>query len=70
MFENNETTLTLTLIQQIQGNIWQFEEDFRGELEELHQRRILSAVNEPNGVLTLKGDFVLDSVKWLIKKGF
>jgi hypothetical protein len=69
-FENNETTLTLTLIQQIQGNIWQFEEDFRGELEELHQRRILSAVNEPNGVLTLKGDFVLDSVKWLIKKGF
>jgi hypothetical protein len=69
-FENNETTLTLTLIQQIQGNIWQLEEDLRGELEEIHQRRILSAVNEPNGVLTLKGDYVLDSVKWLIKKGF
>ena len=69
-FENNETTLTLTLIQQIKGDIWQFEEDLRGQLEVKHQKRILSAINEPNGVLTLKGDYVDDCVDWLIKKGF
>jgi len=69
-FENKETTLTLTRVQQIQGNIWQLEEDLRGQLEQTHQRRILSAINEANGVLTLKGDFVIDTVKWLTQKGF
>jgi len=69
-WENNEKTLTLTLITQIKGDIWQLEEDLRGELEVKHQKRILSAINEPNGVLRLKGDFVNDCVNWLIKRGF
>ena len=69
-WENNEKTITLTLVQQIRGDIWRLEEDLRGYLEVKHQKRILSAINEPNGVLRLKGDYVKDCVDWLMSKGF
>ena len=67
---SNETTLTLTLVRRIKGDIWQLEEDLRSELESKHKRRILSAVQEVNGMITLKGDHVMDCVNWLIKTGF
>ncbi|XP_054156396.1 uncharacterized protein LOC128954822 [Oppia nitens] len=76
---NNEKTVTLTIVQQIHGDLWQLEADLRGHLEAKHcldggngsgQQRILSAVSEVNGVLRLKGDYVVDCVNWLIDKGF
>ena len=69
-FENNESTIVLTQIKQIKGDIWKFEEDLRGSLEERFRRRILTAINEPNCVLSLKGDYVNHTFKWLIDRGF
>ena len=62
--------LVVTLIKRVDGDIWKFEEDLRGDLEVKKQGRILSACNEIEGTLRLKGDYVLDVVEWLKEKGF
>lgn len=70
-FEENETTITVTVIRKISGDIWKFQSDARNYLESKNGIPIvLVAVNEINGVVQFKGDYVDDLQQFLVDKGF
>lgn len=62
--------LTQTMVQNISGNVWQFEKDVRDYLEEKHGQKMMTSVNEASGKLRIKGDYCNDVVKWLTDNGF
>ena len=59
-----------TVISRCDGDPRELEKDVRGFLEHKYQKKILSAVNESTGHLTLKGNWIFDVVKYLEDKGF
>lgn len=67
-WENNEKTITVTVVKRIKGDIWKFEEDIRQYLKQHYKlSHLLTSVDEVSGILELKGDF-LDGVIQFFRK--
>lgn len=70
-WENNEKTIAITKVNQIQGNIWQFEHDCRQFIREHYNLdHVMSGVNEVLGSVQFKGDFVEGLTEFFRQKGF
>lgn len=61
-----------TMVKQITGDLWSFEEDLRTHLEALNdsKRRILTSVLETDEIVQFRGKHLHEIVDWLLKKGF
>lgn len=61
-----------TIVKKITGDLWKLEEDLRIHLESLldNKQRILTSVQEPDGVVVFKGRYLHQIVDWLHKQGF
>ena len=60
----------LTLVELVDGEIRDLEIELVNELQRQKKRKILSAVSEFEGKITLKGNHVEEVVKWLEDNGF
>ncbi|XP_019532853.2 large ribosomal subunit protein mL49 [Aedes albopictus] len=59
----------LTTVRRIDGDIWQLEAELRYLLEKRLKKSIVTRVNEMNGQIELKGDFVTIVEEFLLEKG-
>lgn len=59
-----------TVIQRVDGDIWQLEQEIRTRLEAKHQKRIITGVNEVRGEVKFLGNHVFDVVDYLEELGF
>lgn len=59
-----------TVIQRVDGDIWQLEQEIRTRLEAKHQKRIITGVNEVRGEVSFLGNHVFDVVEYLEELGF
>lgn len=68
----NDSEKCVTLVKNVMGDIWKFEEDLRSYLESLNKsgERILTSVQEPDEVVEFKGKHLHDVVDWLHGQGF
>lgn len=70
IIERNDESRPKTRVRNIEGDVWELEQEIRVHLEGKYQKRILSSVNEVNGELHFAGDYVFDVVKLLEEMGF
>lgn len=61
-----------TRVKQISGDLWQLERDLREHLESLDEkkRRILTSVQETDGMVQFRGRHIHQVVDWLHAQGF
>lgn len=59
----------ITAIRRIDGDIWQLEAELRYLIEKRLNKQIVTRVNEMNGQIELKGDFVTIVEEYLLEKG-
>uniref|UniRef100_A0A1Q3FBN1 Large ribosomal subunit protein mL49 n=1 Tax=Culex tarsalis TaxID=7177 RepID=A0A1Q3FBN1_CULTA len=60
----------VTAVRRIDGDIWQLEAELRYLIEKKLNKQIITRVNEMNGVIEFKGDFVTIVEGFLLEKGF
>lgn len=62
----------LTIVKQVSGDLWKFEEDLRNYLESLSEKkkRILTSVRETDATVGFKGKHIREVADWLHNKGF
>lgn len=58
-----------TAVRRIDGDIWQLEAELRYLIEKKLNKSIVTRVNEMNGQIELKGDFVTIVEQFLLEKG-
>ncbi|XP_065093084.1 large ribosomal subunit protein mL49 [Ochlerotatus camptorhynchus] len=59
----------ITAVRRIDGDIWQLESELRYLVEKKLNKSIVTRVNEMNGQIELKGDFVTIVEEFLLEKG-
>lgn len=70
LIEREDEERVKTVIQKVEGDIWELEQEIRTRLEAKTQKRILTAVNEVRGELRFVGNHVFDVVDYLEQMGF
>ncbi|XP_055609234.1 probable 39S ribosomal protein L49, mitochondrial [Uranotaenia lowii] len=59
----------LTAVRRIEGDIWQLEAELRYLIEKKFNKPIVTRINEMNGQIELKGDYVTIVEEYLLSKG-
>lgn len=60
----------LTIIRNIEGDIWQLEEDFKHAIRNrIGNNPVYTQINEMHGIIKIKGDYVTLLQKYVLNKG-
>lgn len=62
-------TRRITLVKKIEGDIWCLEKELKANIEEKIGKKIVTRINEMNGQIQFKGDFVTIIEDFFARKG-